>query len=79
MKTSNPTPKAKTCAVNRERWARLIPDQPECSKPTSRPAAALCPKHEKMLPSGWRKLDAARPRATKAEPKPKAALKAKAP
>jgi hypothetical protein len=54
--------KARHCAVNSARWSRLIPDQPECTKPLSKPTAALCARHEKMLPAGWRKLDAERPR-----------------
>jgi hypothetical protein len=74
MKTPNPIPKARTCQVNRPRWARLVGDQPECKKTVAIPTAALCPRHEKLLPKGWRKLDAERPRAkaAKAETKPAA-------
>lgn len=76
MKTPNPTPKAKTCQVNRPRWAALIPDQKPCTKEVSKPSAALCARHEKLLPTGWRKLDAeysAARVATATKPRPKAA------
>jgi hypothetical protein len=71
-RTRTPTPvtlKAKMCAVNRERWSRLIPDQPDCTKPIAKPTSALCARHEKMLPDGWRKLEAERSRAKDAKPK----------
>jgi hypothetical protein len=61
MAAKTPTPKqalpanARTCAVNSPIWATLIPDQPECKRPTARPASALCQQHEKKLPAGWRK------------------------
>lgn len=58
VKTPNPTPKAKTCQVNRPRWAALVPDQKPCTKEVSKPSAALCARHEKLLPKGWRKLEA---------------------
>lgn len=60
--TQKAAAKTRTCAVNSQRWSVLIPDQPECTRPLAKPTAALCQRHEKMLPAGWRKLDAARPR-----------------
>ncbi len=54
-----PAKAARQCAVNSPSWESLIPDQKACSKETVRPAAALCERHEKMLPKGWRKMLAA--------------------